>query len=372
MKVLVLGGAGYIGSVLCEYLIERGDEVIVMDNLLFETGKKITIPGEFILSGKNHVKNSKFGRGVKAESSEKEDSTDISPWKFIFGDVRNLGDLIGATEMADAVVNLAAISNDPASDLQPELTWDINYKSNETIAALCKATGKRVVFASSCSVYGFAKSGVFSEENNLNPVTLYARTKMLSEKFYQDLDVNAIILRFATVYGNSQKPRFDLVVNTMIGTSYFQGKIVVNGGNQWRPIIHIKDVAKAIHLSLHAKKPKSRIYNVGSNNQNYQIKTLGEIIAKEIPGVELINQTNSIDTRSYKVNFAKIAKELNFKCDYKVKDAVKELYVSFNNGLIKNMEEDEYFRVKYLKKQMYKESYREKIMPTPTLLKIRI
>lgn len=335
LKVLILGGAGYIGSELSKYLIDKGDEVVVMDNLLYETGKKITVPGE-----------------------------------FKFGDVRNLSDLIESIESVDAVVNLAAISNDPASDLQPELTWEINYKANETIANLCKATGKRVVFASSCSVYGFAKSGEFNENSRLNPVTLYARTKMLSEKFYLEKDVNAVILRFATVYGYSPKPRFDLVVNTMIGNSYFEGQIVVNGGKQWRPVIHVKDVAKAIYLALHKKNPKNKIYNVGSNEQNYKIETLGKLIAKEIPGVELINQTNSIDARSYKVNFDRIAKELNFICDFSIKDAVKELYSSFKKREIKNMKEDEYFRVKYLKKQMYKENYRDKILPEASLLKI--
>lgn len=334
MKVLVLGGAGYIGSVLCKYLRERGDEVIVMDNLLYETGKKITVPGE-----------------------------------FIFGDIRNLSDLIESIEAADAVVNLAAISNDPASNLQPELTWEINYKSNETIAALCKATGKRVVFVSSCSVYGFAKNGQFSENSKPNPVTLYARTKMLSEKFYLEDNVNSIILRLATVYGYSQKPRFDLVVNTMIGTSYFQRQVVVNGGKQWRPIIHVGDVAKAIHIALHKKAPKNRVYNVGSNDQNYKIETLGKLVAKEIHGVELISQVNSIDARSYKVNFDRIAKELNFKCDFRVKDAVKELYLSFKKHEIRNMKDDVYFRVKYLKKQMYKEDYRDKIVPTLSMFK---
>lgn len=336
MKVLILGGAGYIGMVLSQYLTKKGDEPVILDNLLYEAGKKLIVPGE-----------------------------------FIFGDVRNLGDLIESIEKADAVVNLAAISNDPASDLQPELTWEINYKANETIANLCKATGKRVVFASSCSVYGFAKSGVFNEETRLNPVTLYARTKMLSEKFYLEKDVNSVILRFATVYGYSPKPRFDLVVNTMVGNGYFEGQIVVNGGKQWRPIVHVQDVAKAVYLSLHKKSPKHRIYNVGSNNQNYTIETLGKIVSKEMPGVELINNASSIDTRSYKVNFDRIAKELDFKCEYTVADAVKELYKSFKRHEITNMKEDVYFRVKYLKKQMYKENYRDKILPEMSLLKIQ-
>ena len=315
MKVLILGGAGYIGSVLCEYLKNQGDIPIIFDNFLYEKNR-YKIKGEQILKG----------------------------------DIRNIDDLIPAIESVDAVVNLAAISNDPASDLQPKLTWEVNYKANETIAALCRSTGKRVVYASSCSVYGFAESGEFNEESQLNPVTLYARTKMLSESPYLQKDVNGIVLRFATVYGHSPKPRFDLVVNTMIGTSYFQNKITVNGGNQWRPVVHVKDVAQSVYLALHTKKNKYRVYNVGSNEQNYQIATLANLVHQKLPDVTVIHNKTSVDARSYKVNFSRIAKDLGFKVNYGVLDAVDEIYAAFKTKVIKNMDEDVYYRVKYLMK----------------------
>lgn len=315
MTVLILGGAGYIGSILSEYLKQRGDKAIIFDNFLYEENRS-KIKGEEIING----------------------------------DIRNIDDLIPAIERADAVVNLAAISNDPASDLQPKLTWEVNYKANETIAALCKSTGKRIVYASSCSVYGFAESGEFNEESQLNPVTLYARTKMLSEGPYLQKDVNGIVLRFATVYGYSPKPRFDLVVNTMIGTSYFKNKIIVNGGNQWRPVVHVKDVASSIYLALHAKENKYRVYNVGSNEQNYQIATLANLVHQKLPDVTVIHNETSIDNRSYKVNFSRIAKDLGFKVNYGVVDAVDEIYTAFKIGIIKNMDEDVYYRVKYLMK----------------------
>lgn len=317
MTVLILGGAGYIGSILSEYLKLRGDKTIIFDNFLYE---------------KNRSK-------IRGE-------------EIIIGDIRNIGDLLPAIERADAVVNLAAISNDPASDLQPKLTWDVNYKANETIAALCRSTGKRVIYASSCSVYGFADSGEFNEESQLNPVTLYARTKMLSESPYLQKDINGIVLRFATVYGHSPKPRFDLVVNTMIGTSYFQNKIVVNGGNQWRPVVHVKDVASSIYLALHTQKNQHQIYNVGSNDQNYQIATLADLIHQKLPDVEVVNKETNIDARSYKVNFSRIAKDLGFKVNYGVLNAVDEIYAAFKAGDIKNMDEDVYYRVKYLKKHI--------------------
>lgn len=315
MKVLVLGGAGYIGSVLCEYLESIGDEAIVMDNFLYERSLK-----------------------------------DLKLKNFIVGDITNINDLLPAIEQADAIVNLAAISNDPASDLLPELTWKINYKANELIAELCQATGKRVVYASSCSVYGFSEDGEFTEESPMKPVTLYARTKMLSEKPYSNSNVDTVILRFATVYGHSPKPRFDLVVNTMTGNSYFNNKIQVNGGSQWRPVVHVKDVAQAIALSLHAKKLKHRVFNVGSNEQNYRISDLAKHIQEELPHVKIINKKESIDGRSYKVNFDRITKELGFKAKYTIKDAVKEIYQAFKDKTITNMTDDVYFRVKYLKK----------------------
>ncbi len=328
MKVLILGGAGFIGSVLSEYIYKQGDEVIVFDNFLYERKK---------------IKSGKI--------------------KYILGDICNINDLLPAVAESDAVVNLAAISNDPASDLQPELTWRINYKANEIIAGLCKATNKRVIYASSCSVYGFAKKGVFSEISKLNPVTLYARTKMLSEAYYLAPDINSVILRFATVYGNSPKPRLDLVVNTMVGTSYFTGEIIVDGGSQWRPIVHIKDVARAIYLALHIAKPKHRIYNVGSNEQNYQIKDLAEIISKFIPGIKITHKKESTDDRSYKVDFSRIKKELNFKANHSTVDAINELYGAFKSKTIKNMHEDEYFRVKYLITNMKKKGFRKRLIP---------
>jgi nucleoside-diphosphate-sugar epimerase len=325
MKVLVLGGAGFIGSILCSYLRERGDEVNVLDAFLFEENREPR----------------------------------VSSNGFVRGDIRNLRDLLPSIEDADAVVNLAAISNDPASDLLPEVTWEVNYRANEIIADLCQATDKRVVYASSCSVYGFSEGGTFDERSKLGPVTLYARTKMLSERCYLRGDIDAVVLRFATVYGYSPKVRFDLVVNTMIGSGFFGGKIVVNGGDQWRPLVHVRDVAKSIYLALHAEDPEQRVYNVGSNEQNYQIGALGALIAGQMPGVELVNVGNNPDKRSYKVDFGLIGEELGFETVHTVADAVDEFCEVFNKGEVSSMHEDVYYRVKYLK-NLYESMYVEK------------
>jgi nucleoside-diphosphate-sugar epimerase len=283
---------------------------------------------------------------------EKNRAIDL-PCEFIRGDVRNIKSLWPLVQKADALVNLAALSNDPTSDLDPKLTWDINYKANETIAKLCQASNKRVVFASSCSVYGFSPEAVFTEDSKPGPVTLYGKTKMLSEEFYLAPGVDSVILRFATVYGYSDKPRFDLVVNTMIGSSFFNKKIVVNGGAQWRPLVHVKDVAHSIYLALRAKDLKNRVFNVGSNDQNYKIIDLAYHIKNELPEIELQVDDSNIDKRSYKVDFSRIENELGFKTQFGIKDAIKELYESFNAGMVSSMADDVYYRVKYLKRNYF-------------------
>lgn len=261
MKVLVLGGAGYIGSVLCPYLKSKGYDVSIYD--------------------------------VKQNKEE---------------DIRNLNKLIPALHKADAIIHLAGLPNDITSDKDPEITWNVNYTATDVIAKLSR--GKKIIYASSCSVYGFGKEE-FYEDSILNPQTLYGRTKKLSEELFTD----AVILRFATVYGYSPATRLDLVVNKMIFEALNSNEIIVNGGDQWRPIVHVKDVARAIEKGLSMER---WIYNVGSNSQNYQIKDIAEIIAKETGATIVPN--NTIDFRSYKVNFDRFG----LKTQYNVQDAIKE------------------------------------------------
>lgn len=317
-RILVLGGAGFIGSILSVYLYMRGDEVTIFDNLLYDAK-----PRSFF------------------------------PLRFVHGDIRTRRDIEPEIRRADIIVNLAAISNDPSSDLDPELTNEINYYANELIADLCVRYGKRIVYASSCSVYGFAESGTFTEDSVLNPVTLYARTKVLSEKVYEAKGADVVSLRFATAYGYTEKPRFDLVVNTMIGTAYFDGKITVNGGDQWRPLVHVQDIAQAVHLAAHAKELPHRVYNIGSNNQNYRIGDLARIVGASFPSAEVKDNRESVDGRSYKVDFSRIEEELGFKVRFSVQDAVREFSEAFRANKVENMQPDEYYRVKYLKSSVH-------------------
>lgn len=312
-KILILGGAGFIGSILSQTLHEQGDEVTIFDTLFFEPKAR-----------------------------------DFSPFRLVQDDIRKKEELEPEIKRADAVVNLAALSNDPVSDLDPQLTWDINHAANSVIAELCAKYGKRIVFASSCSVYGFGQE-TFHEESETNPLSLYAKTKVLSEKIYEDKATDVVSLRFATAYGYTAKPRFDLVVNSMVGTAHFQGRLVVHGGSQWRPLVHVKDIARAIHLAIHAPTLPGRVYNIGSNEQNYQIIDLASHIIEFFPDAKLGREEENFDPRSYRVDFSKAEQELGFRAKHTIAEAVQEFQEAFRAGKIPSMNVDEYYRVKYLK-----------------------
>lgn len=329
-RILILGGAGFIGSALARELHRQGDEVTIFDTLFYEPAPR-----------------------------------DFSPMRLVRGDIRSREDLEAEIERADAVVHLAALSNDPVADLDPELTWEINHRANSHIAELCARHGKRVIFASSCSVYGFARpqslrssvggqaeSGIFNEESPLNPLSLYAQTKALSEKVYEEIGGDSVCLRLATAYGYSEKPRFDLVVNNMIGDAHFGRNITVHGGEQWRPLVHVRDIARAIILALRAEKLRNRVYNIGSNDQNFQIIDLARTIISHFPGATLGREDENLDPRSYRVDFSRAVQELGFQARYTIADSVKEFLEAFQLGKVPHMQNDEYYRVRYLKNNL--------------------
>lgn len=304
-KVLVIGGAGYIGSVLSRYLLERGYKVSVLDQVLF--GEE---PIKELLKSKNFT--------------------------FTKGDSRNLTDILPALEDVDAVVHLAGLVGDPACAVSEDLTIDINLASTKMLKDLCEARGiKRFVFASTCSVYGVS-SEILNENSELNPVSLYARTKIDSEAVLLNGNSSGFaptILRFATVFGLSPRPRFDLVVNTFVGNALFRKKIEVFGGNQWRPFVHTRDIARAIELVLAADKEKvaNQIFNVGDNRLNLTISDLADKIKLALPEIEIINHGDSPDPRNYRVNFDKIRSILGFESYYKIEDGVLELIEEFKD-----------------------------------------
>lgn len=318
MKILVTGGAGYIGSVLLGQLLEKGYEVICLDRLIF---------GDIGI--RNYIGANNF--------------------KLIRGDTRTFDPQI--LHSIDVVVDLAAISQpDPSGLLNKELFYSINYKGPVRIANLSKKYGvKRYIFASTCSVYGF-QEGLISEKSSVNPLEEYAKTKLLAENELKSLCSDRFcvtILRFATVYGLSDKMRFDLVVNGMTLSLHKASVIkVMRPGTQVRPVVHVIDVARAIMTVMEAEMEKvcGEIFNVGSNEQNYQIYELAEVIGNSIGKPFDIEWYGEPDARSYRVDFTKIKNLLGFKTLYTPKEGAREIYRALEDGQITDTPETNVIR----------------------------
>ena len=320
--VLIIGGAGYIGSALVQQLLKLGYKVRVLDLLVY---------GDASIS--------KF--------------YDHPNFELIQGDFRHIHVVVGATKGMDAVVHLGAIVGDSACSIDEDLTIEINLGATRTIAQVGKGFGiKRFVFASTCSVYG-ASSEILDEHSVLRPISLYARTKMESEKVLLSLASAAfspIILRFGTIYGLSGRPRFDLVVNLLTAKAIQDGQAGIFGGQQWRPLVHVQDVAEAIILTLQAPldNVREQIFNVGCNEQNCQIADLGPLIKKMVPTARVITQPQE-DNRNYRVRFDKIHNILNFQPRYAVRDGIQEIIDAFAIGRIANYRDPHYNNFNFLK-----------------------
>ncbi|MER2997769.1 NAD-dependent epimerase/dehydratase family protein [Pontibacter populi] len=267
----------------------------------------------------------------------------------LFGDVRTMpADVL---EGMDAVVHLAAISNDPMGNKFEEVTLDVNYRSTIRIAEMAKAAGvKNYVFASSCSMYGAASEQAKTEDSELNPLTAYARSKVASEKELAPLagdGFTVTCLRFATACGMSDRLRLDLVLNDFVAGAISTGKItILSDGSPWRPLIHVKDMARAIEWAITRTPDNGGEFlavNAGSNEWNYQVKELAEAVAEIIPGTEVsVNLEAAPDKRSYRVNFDKFkALAPNHQPQVSLKQAIQELrdgltQMDFKDGDFRN------------------------------------
>ncbi|MGH7753841.1 MAG: NAD-dependent epimerase/dehydratase family protein, partial [Gemmatimonadales bacterium] len=280
--VLITGGAGYIGTVLTELLLERGDKVTVLDRFFFgDTLGDLT-------------KNRRL-RLVR-------DDVRWSP-KAVFKGV-------------DAVCDLAALSNDPAGELNPEKTLEINHQGRARICKLAKAAGvKRYVLASSCSIYGF-QDEVVDETSAINPLTTYAVANRKAEESAFRLGSDKFVvtaLRQATVYGLSRRMRFDLAINGMTLALHKNGKVrILRDGKQWRPMIHIRDTSRAFIAVLEADPAKvnGEIFNAGADNQNLQIQPLAQRLCTALGLPYIEDWYGDPDHRSYQVSFKKIGQRL--------------------------------------------------------------
>ncbi|MGD0576983.1 MAG: NAD-dependent epimerase/dehydratase family protein, partial [Candidatus Staskawiczbacteria bacterium] len=282
-NILITGGAGYIGSVLARQLLEAGYNVKVFDKLLF------------------------------GEEPIKELRTNLH-FKLIKGDIFDKDTLVGALSDVDAVVNLAAIVGEAACLSQKDVALQTNYLGAIYVARLCKTLGiKRFIQASTCSTYGQnEENSIAKEGSNLFPVDFYGETKIYAERELMrliDNNFNPTILRFSTVYGLSPRMRFDLVVNTLTKKAVKEKEMTIFGGNQWRPLIHVSDVSRAIVLVLKAPLSKvgNQIFNVGNNDENYMISEISEIVKACVPEVKIKTIKDVEDRRNYRVDFTKIA-----------------------------------------------------------------
>lgn len=325
LTVLVIGGAGYIGSALVEKLLSQNHKVRVLDLLLY--GAK---PIE------------KFSNNPNFELAEY--------------DFRRVDKVVEVMRGVDVVVHLGAIVGEQACDLNEKLTIDINLMATKMIAEVAKGSGvQRFIFASTCSVYGFSDR-ILDEGSKVNPPSLYAKTKMASEKILMELSGNdfaTVILRFGTIYGLSGRTRFDLVVNLLTAKALLDKKITVYGGEQWRPFIHVDDAAKAITMVLDAPTAviQNQVINVGSNQQNYTIQEVACIINRLLPLAEIVNMGPDADKRNYRVNFEKIKKTLNFEPKWSVEMGVKQIIESMMKGEIKDYRDPAYNNAKHLSEE---------------------
>jgi len=329
-KILVVGGAGFLGSVLCKKLLDRGYTVRVLDNLTYG------------IHGLREISNHpKFG--------------------FIKGDRRDIQTAVEAVKGIDAVIHLAAIVGDPASALDPEETIEIDYLGTRMLADVCRYSQiNRFIFASTCSVYGASPTpeAKLHENSQLNPVSLYAEMKLKSEQGISELvdgNFSPTILRMGTLYGLSPRMRFDLVVNTLTIKAIKEKTFTIFGGNQWRPNLHVDDAAEAYIACLEApiKKVKGKIFNVGSNEENYKIVEIGEIINNLIPETKMIIDKKKIDERNYNVSFDNIKEVLGYSTKYTISNGVNEIKEAVEKGEFSDHAERKYSNYKFLQQNQY-------------------
>lgn len=323
-RVLVTGGAGYVGVELVYALVENGYDVVVYDLFWFS-------------------EENIFGP-IKDKVT------------IIRDDIRNTQNLIKTCESCDSVIHLACISNDPSYYLDPSFSKEINYDCFEDFVVGAKNKGvKKFIFASSSSVYGVKEEEDVHEGLSLDPLTDYSKYKALCEKIllkYSDENFCTSILRPATVCGVSRRQRLDVVVNILTNHAITNGKIKVFGGEQKRPNIHIKDMIRAylLILKLPSHKVNQKVYNV--SGENYTVNKIAELVS-EVSGVKSIEVISSDDNRSYHISAKKIEDELGFLPEYPIKQAVEELAAALNEGqFIDPLNNLKYFNVKFLKKYL--------------------
>jgi nucleoside-diphosphate-sugar epimerase len=321
MRVLVTGHEGYIGRALVPIFHAAGHEVVGLDTDLFA--------------------GCDLGEAASSVPQISADIRDVSP-----DQLRGF----------DAVVHLAGISNDPLGDLNAQTTYDINHLGTVHLARQAKAAGvPRFLFSSSCSLYGAHGNDYIDESADWYPVTPYGKSKVLAEQDLKQLaddDFSPVYLRNSTAYGMSSRLRGDLVVNNMTGFAYATGQVYMKSdGTPWRPLVHIQDISRAFLVALEAPRElvHNEAFNVGSTDENYQIRDVAKIVEETVPGSKItFAETAGPDKRNYRVNCEKIASRLGYRTEWTVRRGVQELYDAFRAQDLKliDLEGARYMRIR--------------------------
>jgi nucleoside-diphosphate-sugar epimerase len=320
--VTVIGGAGFVGSVLIPKLLDRDYDVTVLDAFL-------------------------YGQEAIVEHAGRHRLT------FVRGDLRSVEAVTRGCRHADAIIHLGGLVGDPSCALDEDLTLGINLNATNTILEVARGLGiERLLFASSCAVYG-ASDGLLDEQSELAPVSIYAKTKAESEKLLiaaADESFSPTALRFGTFYGLSPRPRFDLVVNLLAAKAVREGSISIFGGSQWRPFVHVEDGVDAILAALEApvEVVRGQAFNIGSDEQNHTLNEVAEMIRELTPGVEIVNQGSAEVEANYRVSFAKLRDQLDFTARHTLRDGIREIQDALVSERISDYQEARYSNHKSL------------------------
>ncbi len=317
-KILITGGAGYFGSVLTEYLLKKGHEVNIIDPMWF---------GDI---GIKHLLKKKL-KLYKGNISDK---------KIFHESIKGV----------NTVIHLSGLSNDPSCEIDKDITKKINI--DETLLLIDKINStksiNKLLFASSCSVYGFNEKEKLNENSTLNPQSSYAESKIESEiiiKKNKKKELNTVSLRKSTLYGFSRRMRFDLVINIISAKAFYEKKFMINGGKQWRPFLELRDACRIYDYFLENNLDSDfEIFNTGFNSENLSILNLARKVKKIFKGS---NFTNSFDpdTRSYMVNFDKIEKFIK-KPQFNIQKGILDLKSYYRKGYFKDFKNIKYYNIK--------------------------